>query len=148
MQNPIHELLTALTSILTNIVLEDASTPFDRIKIASDLEDGYLSKVPETQVLSQDTRNWDDENPELGKQQINLDLFTRDITQRAGSQQIVSDSGLSSCEDAIREQAGHLSGGPFGAGMNLISVEPPKREDVANKVFRYRVRLVYEIIWG
>lgn len=148
MPNPIHNLLLALQTKLTNIVLEDGTAPFDRIKFASDLETGYLSKVPETQVLSQEDREFDGENPELGKQTVNLDLFTRDITQRAGEKQIVSDSGLSSCEDAIREEIGHLSGGPFGAGCTLIRVNPPKREDVATKVFRYRVRLIYEIIWG
>lgn len=145
--NRINNLLSALSTSLTAVTVGGA-TPFDRIKKASDLEDGYIVKVPETQVLTQQDLEWDGENPELGEQRIHLDLFTRDVTQKAGENQIISDTGLNHLVDAVREQANHFSGGPFGAATTLVAVAPPIREDAGNKVFRYRMRLIYEVLWG
>lgn len=146
--NDVEALFTALRTKLLAVTLPDGSTPFDRVKYAADLETNYLAKVPETQVLSQEDRSWDGENPELGTQELQLDLFTRDITQKAGEAQIASDTGLNSLAKAVREQVGHSSGGPFGASTSLIGMQPPIREDVSNKVFRYRVRLTFEVLWG
>jgi|SRR5690606_16353938 len=148
MPNEVSNLLTALTTKLQSVTLSDNSQPFVRVVKAADLESQHLAKIPETQVLSQNDRTWDEENPELGTQQILLDCFTRDITQKSGENQVISDTGLNSVADAVREQVGHNSGGPFGAACTLVSVQPPIREDVANKVFRYRVRLTFEVIWG
>lgn len=146
--NRVSDLLTGLQALLETVTLSDGSTPFNRVKIAADLETNYLTKVPDTQALSQEDRNFDGENPELGTQRVNIDLFTRDITQKAGNKQIVSETALQSCEEEIRNQIGHLAGGLFGAGCTLVQMQPPKREDVSNKVFLFRVRLTYEIIWG
>lgn len=146
--NKVEALFNALQTLLTSVTLPDASTPFDRIKLAADLDTNYLSKVPETQVLSQENREWDGENPELGTQELHLDLFTRDITQKAGEAQIVSDTGLNSLTEAVINQASNPIGGAFGAGCTLTLIEPPVREDVSNKVFLYRVRLTYNVVWG
>jgi hypothetical protein len=148
MQNEVANLFEALQAVLKTVTLPDGSKPFVRVKEATDLESNYLVKVPETQVLSQEDREWDNENPELGTQRLNLDCFTRDITQKSGEKQIVSDTGLNSIATAIREQASHFSGGAWGAATTLIGMSPPIREDVGNKIFRYRVRLSFETVWG
>lgn len=148
MPNEVNSLFVGLQVLLVAVTLPDGTTPFDRVVKAADLDSNHLAKVPETQVLSQQTREWDGENPELGTQTLYLDCFTRDITQKSGENQIASDTGLNTLAKAVRDQVGHNAGGPFGAGCSLTSMEPPIREDVGAKVFRYRVRLAFEVIWG
>lgn len=140
--------MNGLTVHLLNATLPNGSKPLKSVSKATEIEAGFLKKNPDTNVLSQDVREWDGENAELGRQEIFLDVWTRNLKQDAGAHQIEDNTLLESVGQVIREQVGHLSGGPFGAGTDLIRIDTPQRETPDTRIFSYRIRLVFEVLWG
>jgi len=140
--------MNGLTVNLLAVTLPNGSSPIEEVKKATEVEAGFLKKNPKTNVLSQDTREWDGENAELGSQEIFLDVWTRNLKQDAGAHQLDDNTLLESIGQAVREQVGHLSGQPFGAGTDLVRIETPRRETPDTRIFSYRIRLVYNVLWG
>ena len=148
MPNAMNLLMTGLEQTLKNVQLPSGQKPIEEIKKATELDAGFLRKNPRHNVVSQETREWDGENSELGSQEVLLDVWTKNLKQDAGEHQLTDESLLEAIGQAIREQAGHLSGQPFGAGTDLVRIEPPIRELPDRNIFAYRIRLVYNVLWG
>ena len=148
MPNKINNLMTGLTVHLKAVTLEDGSTPIDSVKKATELDEGFLKKRTDNTVLSQRAKEWDGENSALGSQEIIIDVWLKNINRDAGAHQIESNTLLESIKDAIQEQAAHFSGGPFGAGTDLILIEPPVKELPDSNLFLFKLQLVYNILWG
>lgn len=140
--------MNGLTVNLLAVTLPNGSSPIKSVKKATEIEAGFLRKNPEHNVLSQDTREWDGENAELGEQEIFLDVWTKNLKQDGGEHQLTGNTLLEAVGQAIREQVGHLSGQPFGAGTDLVRIETPRRETPDTNIFAYRLRLVYNVLWG
>lgn len=140
--------MTAIEFTLKRVMLPDASMPIDRVQKASQVDSGYLRKNPNHTVLSQGTKEWDGENANLGTQELIVDVWGKNLTQDAGAHQIESDTLLESISQAIMEQAGHLSGGPFGAGTDLITIISPSEEVPDSNIFAFKAQLIYNVLWG
>lgn len=140
-------LIDALKVVLGEVTVEGVKV-IQRVKAATEIDVAFLRKISGTQVLSVENREWDGENAECGTQDINLDLWVKDPRQDAGSNQLEAEDALEAITDAIRAQAGHHSGGPFGAGTDLVRIEPVSKDSPDERLFTFRIRLTYSVLWG
>ena len=142
-----NDLIEGLKVVLGEVTVL-GQKPIKKIKPATEIDVAFIRRIPDNQVLSLQTREYDGENAELGTQELFLDVWAKDLSQDAGGSQLTEDDKLEAISQACREQAGHLSGGPFGAGTDLVRIEPAIKVSPDDQLFAFRLRLTYAILWG
>lgn len=143
----VKKLIDALTVVLGEVTV-DGNKVIKNIKAATEIDVAFLRKVPDTQVVSIGQHDFDGENPQCGTQEVLLDIWTKDVTQNAGARQLTEEEQLSSIADAVLQQVGHNSSGPFGAATTLIRTEVLEKDSPDERIFTFRIRLAFEVLWG
>lgn len=144
----IGTLLGTLKTTLAALTVTGGGKAFTQVLLSIDeVSPETFYSMPVAVLGNKDVAN-DRENPELGIEQVWIDIWTRDASTPGGKEQLVGDRGANDLAEKVRAAIAHQAAGNWMAGFSVVRISAPFKREVPSRGFVWNTRVTCEVIKG